>query len=77
MSEKTMENKKIGKQAFYGCSKLKTITIKTKKLTNSNIGSHAFKGVYKKATVKCPSGMKAAYKKIFVAKGMKKTVTCK
>ena len=67
--------KSVGKHAFYGCSKLKTITIKTKKL--SSVGSNAFKGVYKKATVKCLSGKKAAYKKLLISKGMKSTVTFK
>ena len=65
----------IGKQAFYGCSKLKTISIKTKKL--KSVDSKAFKGIYKKATVKCPSGMKATYKKLLQSKGMNSTVTFK
>ena len=63
----------VGKQAFYNCSKLKTITIKTKKL--KSVGSNAFKGIYKKASVKCPSGYKNKYKELLMANGMKKTVT--
>ena len=67
--------KSIGKQSFYGCSNLKTITMKTKKL--SSVGSNAFKGIYKKAKVVCPSGYKAKYKKLLLTKGMKTTVTFK
>ena len=36
---------KIGKQAFAGCKALKSITIKTTKLTSKNIGDKAFKGI--------------------------------
>jgi hypothetical protein len=55
--------KKIGKKAFYGCKKLKTITIKTTKLKKSTIGSKAFKGIYKKAKFKCPKSKLKNYKK--------------
>lgn len=66
--------KKIGKNAFLNCSKLKNITIKTTKLTAKRVGSNAFKGINKKAIVKCPKAKKKAYKKILLKKGMKKTV---
>ncbi len=65
--------KTIGKSAFQNCAKLKTITIKTKKLTASSVKSNAFKGIYKKATFKCPKGKAAAYKKILLKKGAPKT----
>ena len=39
------------------------------------IGKHAFKGINKKAAVKCPGGMKAAYRMVLLTKGMKKRVT--
>ena len=65
--------KTIGKNAFNGCAKLKTITIKTKKLTASSVKSSAFKGIYKKATFKCPKGKAEAYKKILLKKGAPKT----
>ena len=65
--------KTIGKSAFQSCAKLKTITIKTKKLTASSVKSNAFKGIYKKATFKCPKGKAAAYKKILLKKGAPKT----
>ena len=62
--------KKIGKQAFYGCKKLKSITIKTKNLSNKKVGSKAFKGIYAKATIKIPKRKYASYKKILRAKGV-------
>ena len=65
--------KTIGKSAFQGCAKLKTVTIKTKKLTSSSVKSNAFKGIYKKVTFNCPSGKKNAYKKILLKKGAPKT----
>ena len=65
--------KTIGKSAFQNCAKLKTITIKTKKLTSSSVKSNAFKGIYKKATFKCPKGKASAYKKILLKKGALKT----
>ena len=66
--------KKIEKKAFYGFSKLRNITIRTKKLTAKSIGANAFKGISRKAVVKCPKSKKKAYKKILLKKGMKKTV---
>ncbi len=56
---------KIGKKAFYGCKNLKTITVKTKKLTLKNVGAKAFHGIYKKVKIKVPKSKKKAYKKIF------------
>ena len=69
--------KSIGAKAFYGCKKLKKITIKSTKLTKKTVGSKAFTGIYKKAVIKCPKAKKAAYKKILLKKGMKKTVKFK
>ena len=65
--------KTIGKSAFQNCAKLKTITIKAKKLTSSSIKSSAFKGIYSKATFKCPKGKAEAYRKILLKKGAPKT----
>ena len=65
--------KSIGKNAFNGCKALKTITVKTTKLTNSNVGAGAFKGIYSKATFKCPKSKLKAYKTLFVKKGAPKT----
>ena len=60
----------IGKSACYKCTKLKSITVKTKKLTAGKTGTNAFKGIYKKPTVKCPKGYKSKYKKIFLGRGI-------
>ncbi len=62
--------KTIGKKAFYGCGALKTIVINTKKLTEETVGASAFKGIHAKATVTCPAGKAAAYRKLLKAKGM-------
>ncbi len=64
---------KIGKKAFYGCSKLKNITVKTTKLTKKNVGSQAFKGIHKKAAFKVPKKKRSSYRKIFRARGAAKT----
>ena len=69
--------KTIGKTAFYKCAKLKTITIKTTKLTTKTVGKNAFKGVYKKATVKVPAKKLKAYKTLLVKKGLPKTAKVK
>lgn len=65
---------KIGKKAFYGCSKLKNITVKTTKLTKKNVGSQAFKGIHKKAAFKVPKKKIGSYRKIFRARGAAKTI---
>ena len=53
--------KSIGQTAFLRCKNLKTVTIKSKKLTkNSTVGKNAFKTIHKKATISIVS---AAYKK--------------
>lgn len=49
---------KIGKKAFYGCSKLKTVTIKTTKLTKKSIGKKAFDKIAKNVTIKASSKIK-------------------
>ncbi len=67
----------IGSNAFYGCKALKTLTIKTGSLNSGNIGSNAFKGIYKKATIKCPSGKKKEYKALLISKGAPKTAAFK
>lgn len=56
--------KKIGKQAFYKCKKLKKITIKSKKLKKKSIGANVFKGIYKKAKFKVPVKKIKLYKKL-------------
>lgn len=55
--------KKIGKNAFSNCKKLKNITIKSKNLTS--VGKNALKGIHKKAVIKCPAKQLKKYKKLF------------
>lgn len=62
--------KKIGKEAFYGCIKLKTIKVKSRGI--SSIGPRAFKNIYKKAKIYLPKKKKTPYKKMFTRAGAKK-----
>ena len=67
----------IGKNAFSGASKLKSITFKGK---TTSIGKNSFKNINKKAVIKIKTSKKT-YKKITKAlnkeSGMPKTVTTK
>ena len=62
----------IGKQAFYGCSKLKKITVKGTLL--KKVGKNALKGIHKKAVIKVPKKKKKTYQKLFKSKGQNKNV---
>ncbi|MDO5424763.1 MAG: NPCBM/NEW2 domain-containing protein [Eubacteriales bacterium] len=57
----------IGKQAFYGCSRLNKITVKTTKL--ESVGTNALKGIKKNARIYVPRRKYTAYKKLFNKKG--------
>lgn len=67
----------IGKMAFYRCSNLKTVKMKTSKLVNSQVGKQAFKGIYKKAVIKVPKKQLKAYKKLLKIRGVGKKVKIK
>lgn len=67
----------IGKRAFYRCSNLKTVKMKTSKLVNSQVGKQAFKGIYKKAVIKVPKKQLKAYKKLLKIRGVGKKVKIK
>lgn len=68
--------KKIGKEAFRGCKKLKKITIKSEAL--KSVGKNAIKNIDKKATIKVPKKQYSKYKKLFKSKtGYKKTMKIK
>ena len=74
--------RRIKPKAFYNCKNLKTIVIKTKKLTMKRVGKKAFAGIYKKAKITLPKGgfskkQKAAYKKILRARGVGKKAKIK
>ena len=68
---------KIGKNAFYGCKKLTSITIKSSRLTLKNIGKNAFKNTIPKATVKVPKKQKALYNQILKKRGLNKKAKVK
>ena len=63
--------KKIGKEAFKGCKKLKTVVIKTTKLKKKNVGKNAFKGIHAKAKAKVPKKKRSAYRKFLNKAGLK------
>lgn len=62
--------KKIGKNAFFGCSNLKTVIIKSSSLTLKKIGAKAFSGIHKKATIKVPKKKLKLYKTILKKRGI-------
>ena len=68
---------RIGKNAFYGCKKLTSITIKSSRLTLNNIGKNAFKNTSPKATVKVPKKQKALYNQILKKRGLNKKAKVK
>lgn len=61
----------IGKNAFAGCRKVKTIKIQSMFLKKKNIGKNAFRGIPRKATVYVPSGKKKIYRKWLKKAGLK------
>lgn len=67
--------KKIGNRVFSGCKKLKKVTIKTTKLTESTVGSNAFLGISSGVVVKVPESKVKAYRKLFKKKGISDGVT--
>ena len=66
---------KIGKKAFNGDRRLKSITVKGKAL--KKVGKSALKGISKKAVIRVPKSKKKAYQKLFKGKGQKKSVKVK
>ena len=67
----------IGKNTIYGCKKLKTITIRSKKLTSKTVSKNAFKGLTKITTIKVPKNKLTAYKKLLKKKGLSSKVKVK
>ncbi len=66
---------KIESGAFSGCKNLKSITIKSTKITK--IGKNAFKGISSEATIKVPKSKKADYTKLLNASKLPKGVKIK
>ncbi len=64
--------KTIGKEALAGTKKLKTITIKSAKLTR--VGANALKNTYAKLKIKTPKTKLNKYKALFKKKGQKSSV---
>ena len=62
----------IGNNAFSGCKKLKTITVKTTKL--KSVGKKALKGIHAKAKIKVPKSKLKKNKSLFKNKGQGKNV---
>ena len=68
--------KTIGKSAFYGCSKLRTINIRSQKITG--FGANCFKGISSKAVVRVPGNRLDKYKKkLNINSGLPITATIK
>ena len=65
--------KKIGKNAFNGCKKLKTITVKSTKI--KSVGKNALKGINSKAKLRVPAKKLKIYQKLFKGKGQGKKVS--
>ncbi len=61
----------IGSKAFNDCKKLKTITIKSTKLTDKNVDKNAFTGMPDTTIIKCPKSSVKKYKTLFIKKGVK------
>lgn len=55
--------KKVGSKAFYGCSRLKNIRIKSKVL--KNVGKNAVSKIHKKAVIKVPLRRQKDYRRMF------------
>ncbi|WP_026498756.1 InlB B-repeat-containing protein [Butyrivibrio sp. WCD2001] len=67
----------IRANAFKGAKNLKTINVKSSKLTKDTLAKKAFKGIGNGVTVKVPKKMKKTYEKLFVKKGLSKSVKIK
>lgn len=64
--------KSIGSRAFSECKNLKTIIIKSEKLTKKSVNNKAFSGVSSKTKIKVPKNKAEAYKKMLPSKGLGK-----
>ena len=61
----------IGKNAFAGCRKVKTVRIQSMYLKKKNIGKNAFRGIPRKASVYVPPGKMKSYRKWLKKAGLK------
>ena len=60
----------IGKEAFYGCKKAKTLVIRSTLLKKKKVGKKAFGGWHPKAKAKVPAKKLKAYTSLLKARGM-------
>jgi len=60
----------IGKQAFYGCNRLKTIVIRSSRLTSRTVGGSAFGRIHGRAVIKVPAKKLEAYTNMLKTKGL-------
>lgn len=61
----------IGKNAFAGCRKVKTVKIQSLYLKKKEIGKNAFRGIPRKASVYVPAGKMKSYRKWLKKAGLK------
>ena len=61
----------IGKNAFAGCRKVKTVKIQSMYLKKKEIGKNAFRGIPRKASVYVPAGKMKSYRKWLKKAGLK------
>ena len=61
----------IGKNAFAGCRKVKTVKIQSMYLKKKNIGKNAFRGIPRKASVYVPPRKMKSYRKWLKKAGLK------
>ena len=62
--------KKIGTKAFYGCKKVRQLSIRSKQFTDKKIGKNAFAKMGKGMTVRIPKEKYHFYKKLLKKKGI-------
>ncbi len=63
---------RIGKRAFYNCTNLEKIIIRTKRLKKKRVGVQAFAKLSKKTVIYVPKRKRKAYKKLLKARGAAK-----
>ena len=66
--------RRIGKNAFRGCGKLREITVHSKKLNADNVGASIFGSLSEKAVFHCPETLLKDYQKLFRKRGVPKKV---
>ena len=67
----------IGIRAFYGCRNLKSVIIRSSRLSLKNVGKSAFTRTYAKCVIRVPASKVKQYKKILVKRGVSRTAVIK